>query len=787
MQSTEALRCIEGAAEAGASLIWEIFDPMATSLPQHLLEGRGLFVADVFLEGTLHAAFVRSPQAYARIASLDACAARDMPGVKLVLTAADIESLKPIEPAFLVEEEGTFLALTSRPILCGEFVQHVGDLVALVIATTELEAISAAEMITVEYDPLAIDPSLPFDHEQWGQVGNLHRDVVLRWKSGDLDSLVTNAAPDVHTTSLHLKQTRVAPAPIETRGILAYPDPQTERLTLIVPSQGAALLRDFIATCLNMPREQLRLLTFDVGGSFGMKGGNYPEYVAIAAAAQKLEKPVKWIASRSEAFQSDTQARDVESVGELRLAPDGRFLALQIRHDVDLGAYISFAALHAATHGLAMARTGLYSVQSSTIGVTGRLSHTPWTDAYRGAGKPESILLLERLVDESARELGIDRAELRRRNLIGVEELPYRTISGESYDSGNFRECLETALTASGWSKAEDRAAASLSHGRLYGIGLSCWLDVTMAGPIDEAWVHLDQEGNWRVKVGSQDSGQGHRAGFGAILSERLGIKIDNLAVGQGDSDAAPNGGATYGAKTMGVAGAALALAVDAMLALARSRAAALFGTSLDEILYESGMMLVSGSNHRASLMELAGEEGLSGSGKGGGTSTYPNGCHVCEVEIDPKTGAVEVVAYTAVDDFGPILDRATLEGQIRGGIVQGLGQALYERVVFDADGQILTGSLMDYGMPRAANVPSIHIELIETKPCTTNPVGTKGSGQAGAIGALAAAMNAVNDALWRVGATPIGPPAIPHLVWEAVQRATKKGTRGLQRSTYRA
>jgi carbon-monoxide dehydrogenase large subunit len=478
---------------------------------------------------------------------------------------------------------------------------------------------------------------------------------------------------------------------------------------------------------------------------------------------------VRWIASRSEALQSDTHARDVASDAELAMSADGRFLALRTRHDVNLGAYISFAAPHVATHGLAMARTGLYDIPCSTIEVTGHLTNTPWTDAYRGAGKPESILLLERLVDEAARCLGMDRAELRRRNLIVPASLPYRTVSGETYDSGDFIFCLERAVERSGWREADRRASAAQARGRHFGIGLSSWLDVTSAGPIDQAWLRLDTHGRFTAGVGSQDTGQGHLAGFSAIIARRLGISVALSDLAQGDSDTASQGGATYGAKTMGVAGAAVAAAADALLDAARHRAAAIFDVSLEMVDYEAGILAVPDTNHRISLTELAAIEDLAGEGSGGGLPTYPNGCHVCAVEIDAGTGKVELVGYTAIDDFGPILDRPALEGQVAGGIAQGLGQALMERVAFDDFGQLLTGSLMDYALPRATDLVPIGLTLCEDCPCTTNPAGAKGSGQSGTIGALAAAMNAINDAIWRAGRKPIDPPATPNRVWTAL------------------
>ena len=739
---------------------------MVTSSSGQLLQGRGRFVADRAPPGTLYGAFVRSPHAHATITSIDIAGATCMPGVVMVLTADGLSQVGALKPAFGLKETGSFLAGIRRQVLCGDRVRHPGDPVALVVGTCERIAQDAAEAVMVDYDPLSVAiagcadtrPELFLE-----APGN----VAMRWSAGNVDATAAAFASAARVVTVALRQSRVAPAPMEPRGVLAYIEPESGRLVLEIPCQGASLLRDDIAASLGKPSDSVRLLTGDVGGSFGMKVGNYPEYVAVAAAAIRLGRPVRWISSRSEAFCTDTQARDVASVGELALDGDGRFLALRVRHEVDLGAYVSFAAPHASAHGLAMARTGLYTIAASSIEVSGRVSNAPWTDAYRGAGKPESILMLERLVDEAAAVCGIDRLTLRRRNLIRPAQLPYVTPAGERYESGDFLGCLERATEAAGWAQADARAREAKQRGRFYGIGLASWLDVTSAGPTDRAWLRLNRYGVWSAGVGTQDTGQGHLAGFTAIVARHLDVAVSLAPLQQGDSDGAPLGGGTYGAKTMGVAGAAMAQATNDLVDQARFRAAQRLGVGMESVRYMRGIVSVPDTNHALTLAELAEEEDLVGSGEGGGSPTYPNGCHVCEVEIDGDTGLVDVVSYTAVDDYGPILHRAALEGQLRGGIVQGIGQALFERIAFDQDsGQITTGSFMDYCMPRAQHFPPISLYLSEDHPCPTNPIGVKGSGQAGTIGALAATMNAVNDALRRAGADPVDPPATPLMVW---------------------
>tara|TARA_R110002020_G_scaffold15555_1_gene55218 strand:+ start:2496 stop:4754 length:2259 start_codon:yes stop_codon:yes gene_type:complete len=739
---------------------------------EDLLRGRGTYVADVAHADAMHAVFVRAPVAHARIRGIDTSDALGAPGVAAVLTAGDLGGVAPLVSPVTVSGEGNRLATVGRPILCADTVRHVGDPVALVLAATAAQATDAAELVEVDYDMLPavasltagggpeapeIDPRAP---------GN----VALTWAS--LPRNRTDAAfAEAHRIArISLDQARVAPTPLETRGAVVSFDAATDRLTLELPTQGAAAVAGAIAASLGREPASVRVITRDVGGSFGMKIYPYPEYVALAAAAIATGRTVRWIASRAEALQSDTQGREMRSHAEMALDADGRFLGVRVRHEADFGAYVSTYAPHTMTYGPTSVATGLYAIPAADVEMTGRLSTTTWTDAYRGAGKPEGIVVLETLVDAAARVSGLDPAEIRRRNLIASAALPAITPAGETYDSGDFPDRLEAALAEIDNGSAPRRAAAA-RRGRLFGRGLSCWLDTTSSGPIDTARLTLDAQGRVTVSAGSQDTGQGHAAAFARIVADRTGLALDGVE--QGDSDAAPAGGGSYGAKTMAVMGSAVANAADALVALAKARAAERFQVAPEAVRFERGDLSVPGTNRRIELAALARETGgLTAEAQGGGATTYPNGCHVCEVEIDPETGEVTVVAYVAADDYGAILDRAGLAGQLMGGIAQGFGQAVHERIVFDAaDAQLVTGSLMDYGLPRASDMAAPTLLLTEAHPCRTTPAGTKGVGQAGAIAAPAAILNAINDALAGAGAAPITRlPATPLAVWGALR-----------------
>lgn len=743
---------------------------------EDLLLGRGTFVADVAHQGALHAVFVRAPLGHARIRGIDTADALSAPGVAAVLTAADLGPVAPLVSPVSVGGDGNRLAAIGRPILCADTVRHVGDPVAVVLAASEAEALDAAELVAVDYGMLPAVASVTAGPASDDRSGDAEIDpaapgnVALTWASRPRGRTDAAFAAAHRIARITLDQSRVAPTPLETRGAVVSHDPATGRLTLELPTQGAAAVAAAIAASLGRDPASVRVITRDVGGSFGMKIYPYPEHVALAVAAIATGRTVRWIASRAEALQSDTQGREMRSEAEMALDARGRFLAVRVRHQADFGAYVSTYAPHTMTYGPMSVATGLYAIADADVAMTGRLSTTVWTDAYRGAGKPEGILVLEALVDEAARVAGLDPAEIRRRNLIAARALPHATPAGETYDSGDFPDRLAAALAAIEPGSAARRAAAT-ARGRLFGRGLSCWLDTTSGGPIDTARLDVDTEGRATVTAGSQDTGQGHAAAFARIVTERTGLAVAHLA--QGDSDAAPEGGGSYGAKTMAVMGSAVAKACDALVAAARARAAARFQVAPAAVRFEGGALVVPGTNHRLELAALARDAGgLAAEAQGGGATTYPNGCHACEVEIDPETGEVAIAAYVAADDYGAILDRDGLSGQLQGGIAQGLGQALHERIVFAAaDAQLITGSLMDYGLPRAADMGAPTLLLTEAHLCRTTPLGTKGVGQAGAIAAPAAILNAVNAALAEAGAGPITRlPATPLAVWEALR-----------------
>jgi carbon-monoxide dehydrogenase large subunit len=761
-----------------------------------LLRGRGRFIADAPLAGQAFGVFVRSPHAHARIVSIDADPARSMEGVLAVLTAIDMEAAGVGAISWhppLGGRNGAKVVEPPRPALAADRVRHVGQPVALVVTSSAIAAQDAAEAIAVAYEPLepviGVRRALAANAPQlWPQApGNLALDWQFPPSPGDANARevdrVIAAAPRVARVTL--VNQRLAVASIEPRGATASFDPARDRYTLRVCSQGVPVLRDNIARAMGIDRSRLRLLTEDIGGAFGMKSTPYPEYPALLVAARIVGRPVHWMSTRAEAFVSDNQARDSILEGELALDADGRFLALRIRSLVDLGAFLGPIGAHLATRNFANCLPGMYRIPLIDVSVRCVFTNTLVTSPYRGAGRPEANYLLERLVDEAARLSAIAPDRIRRRNLVPPSAMPYKTAIGTVYDSGDFPAVFDKALALADYAGFAKRRREARRRGRWRGIGLSCMLEHAGGMPNEEAALLFPGGAKLIVALGAQSTGQGHASVFPRLVAERLAIDPDLVRIAQGDSDLNVASSSSVGSRTTMTAGAAIVRAVDALIEKGRRLAVDALETAQADIVFRGGAFAVTGTDRTIALFDLAdrakarkaaGEiaDDLDTRASAETPLTFPNGCHIAEVEIDPDTGMVAVAAYTAVDDCGRVLDHALVDGQIHGGVAQGLGQALLEHAVYDEDGQLVTGAFTDYALPRASDIPAI-VTGQANVPAATNPLGVKGAGEAGTTGALAAIMNAIADAIPANAGASLDMPATPEKVWAACRAARAK------------
>jgi carbon-monoxide dehydrogenase large subunit len=747
-----------------------------------LLRGAGRYADDFVLANAAHACIVRSPHAHARIAAIDADAAKKAPGVLAVLTGADaaadglgvIPCLIPV-----VNLDGTNRADTPRPVLARERVRHVGDPVAMVIAASAAQAKDAAERVRIDYEPLAsvsdaraaLDARAP---QVWEHVpGNLAFDIGLGKSREAVEAAFARAA---HVTRVELVNNRLVANPMEPRAALAEPDPASGRTTLVTPSQGPHLLHGQIADAvLKIGRDKLRVVSGNVGGAFGMKIFLYPEQPLVAWAARKLGRAVRWTAERSESFLSDAQGRDNYSVAELALDREARFTALRVTTWANMGAYLSNFGPFIPQLAAPML-SGVYRIPAIWLNVKGVLTHTVPVDAYRGAGRPEAIYLLERVIDVAARELGLAPDEIRRRNFLAPADMPYQTPVESLYDSGDFAAVMEAAMQKAEWSAFASRREAARKRGKLRGIGLAMYIERCGGGPPDTVALKVEPGGTVTLFSGMQDNGQGHTTTFVQLLSERLGLDASRIRVVQGDTDLVPAEGLTGGSRFLAIGGIAAREAAVQVIEQGREAASRALEAAPADLVYEDGEYRIAGTDRKLTLFEAAQAAG----GKLEATHTrapqdytYPNGCHVCEVEIDEETGEAGIARYTIVDDFGRALNPLLLEGQVHGGTVQGIGQALLEHAVYDREsGQLLTGSFMDYAMPRADDLPAFDCDFHHV-PCATNPLGVKGAGEAGAVGAPAAVVNAVIDALQAAaGPRHLDMPLTRERVWRALGTA---------------
>lgn len=762
-----------------------------------LVSGQGRFVDDIARDGVAYAVFVRSPHAFARIVSINAEDARKAPGIIAVLTADDMNKAgvgnvarHPPVPG----RGGTKLVQSHRPALAGEYVRHVGEPVALVIGTTQLAAIDAAEHVAVDYEEMqsvvdvreAIKPGAP---QLFSDIpGNL----ALDWPGMTADPEANARAVEAifksaaHIARVTVAQQRLVVATMEPRGATATYDKTADRFTLRVCSQGAGPLRDQLIGIMNLPKEKLRVLTDDVGGAFGMKSGGYPEYAVLLAAAKQTGRTIHWMSTRSEAFTSDNQARDAVTDAELALDERGKFLALRVRHLQNQGAYIASAGVVLATINFARCFPTVYRIPHIDISTRCVYSNTVPTGAYRGAGRPEANYVTERLVDEAARVTGIDCATLRRRNLIPPSAMPYKSAVGVTFDSGEFPAIFDKALKLAGYPDFSKRRREAKKRGKLRGIGISCFLEHSGGYPTEGALIAFPGGETMTIGFNVQSTGQSHATVYPRLAAERLGIPAAQIKHKHGDTDLGLKGFPSVASRSTMTAGNALVHAVEVMLEKGKKIASHVLEAAESDIGYRNGVFEVVGTDRRIGLFELAargadlakrGEipESLDTKIEKDTPLTYPNGCHIAEIEIDPDTGQVAVVSYTAVDDCGNTLDHTLVEAQVVGGLAQGLGQALFENAVYDSgSGQLLTGSFMDYAIPHAHNMPADMRDALHPVPTKTNALGVKGVGEAGTTASLAAIMNAIANAIPNNAAAHMDMPATIEKVWRACREAAQ-------------
>jgi aerobic carbon-monoxide dehydrogenase large subunit len=761
--------------------------PVPRSEDPKLLRGEGRFTDDVSLPGQAYAYIVRSRYAHGVIRSIDTAEAKTMPGVLGVYTGADLAAkgygtLKCVIP--FPNRDGSPMKKPARHALHTDRVRFVGDPVACVIAETLAQAKDAGEAVMVDIDPLpavtsAADAAAPGAPQLYDDVpGN----VALDYHFGDAEKVSAAFAKAAHVTKLELLNNRLVVSAMEPRSAIGVYDKADDRWTLHSCSQGVFGLRNQLANdILGVKPEKVRVLTGNVGGSFGMKASVYPEYVCILHGSRELGRPVKWTDERADSFLSDQHGRDHQVTAELALDAEGHFLALRFTGFGNMGAYLGTVAPMMPTQNTMKNAIGVYRTPAIELSAKCVFTNTTPVSAYRGAGRPEGNYYMERLVDTAAAEMGIDRIELRRRNHIAPAQIPYSAPSAMVYDSGDFRTVLDKALQVSDWNGFAARQAESRAKGKLRGRGLASFLEVTAPQNKEMSGLRFEADGTVTFITGTLDYGQGHATPFAQVLHDKLGIPFDRIRLLQGDSDELLAGGGTGGSRSAMNSSWAAISAGNKVIERGKQIASIVLEAAVADIEFADGRFTIAGTDRGIGIMELA--EKLRGGltlpkdvpssldvkeAIDGVAATFPNGCHVAEVEIDPETGVVEVVKYSTVNDFGTLLNPLLVAGQVHGGVVQGIGQALMERTVYSEDGQILTGSYMDYAVPRAADCPNVGFES-HAVPATSNPLGVKGCGEAGCAGALPSVMNAVVDALSAYGIKHINMPATPHAVWQAI------------------
>ncbi len=761
------------------------------------LTGSGSYLDDAAPEGQLVAAFLRSPVAHATLHRVDTSGAVRTDGVVRVYTGADFESagINDIGAVTLKNRDGSRCARPKRPLLAVDRLRTVGEPVALVVARSVSAAREAAERIEVEYEE--IPAVVTFEEATAEDAPRLHeeapRNVAYRWAIGDEAAVDAQIASAPHRVELALVNNRVAGCPLETRGAIACWKTESDSLELRVSAQNAWRVQREVAARLGLGEDRVRVRIGDVGGGFGTKAPTYPEYTAIAFAALDLRSAVRWIADRSEAFQSDAMGRDHRTRAVAAFDEDLRLVAMRVESDVAMGAYLSPHGTFIPSELVAKVLPGAYDFEHLFFAARGVYTNTTPVDAYRGAGRPEGIYVVERLMDLAARQFGVDPIRLRLRNFVPAHRFPYRNATGETMDSGDYRRVAERARREADVEGFPARRAESARRGRLRGLGIAYYVEIILGLTDERAELGLAADGTWELLVGTQSFGQGHETAYLQLLADCTGLDPDRVRIVQGDTARIPVGGGTGGSRSVTTQGTAILAAADKLVDALRPEAEEALEAAREDVEFAAGAFRIVGSDLAIGVDALA--ERIVGRGERNllrvrshtelPARSFPNGCHICEAEVDPETGRTIVDRYLAVDDFGRLVNPLLVRGQVHGGVAQGIGQALFEHVVLDEDGQPLTGSFMDYALPRAGDVPPVRF-LHEPVPSPANPLGVKGCGEAGTIGALPATVNAVLDAVWQAGVRHVDMPLTPVRVWgwleearEAARTASANAGRG--------
>ena len=792
MNAPQKFDTVSGPAKFGVS--------QARIEDDRFLTGRGAYIDDLNLPGQAHAAIVRSPYPHARIGEIDKSEAEALPGVLLVMTGEDWVAAGygkiPTKSATRTKRDGSPMNEATHHCLAVGKVRHVGEAVALVVAETPQLAREAAELVDVDYDDLdaVVDQTSALKDgvtQLWDEApGNLCLDFAL----GDEEGTDAGFAKADHVVTLSLINNRVLAAPMEPRGVLADYDSQSGKFTLHNSSQNIHANRNILAAeILHIDPEALHHKAPDVGGGFGGKNSLYAEPALVLHAARALGRPVKWVADRSESFLSDTHGRDQHSEVSLALDKEGNFLALKVETIGNLGAWCGQVGPFTSTAGSARTQGGPYAFPALHYSAKAVYTNTAQTDPYRGAGRPEASFQVERVIEKAARELGFDRIELRRKNLLQPEQLPHTSPTGLSIDSGNFPELFRQVLEMSDYDNFPARAEEARARGKRRGYAIAPYLECSGGGPQEAAVVTFEDDGTITLAVGTSSTGMGHETAHPQILSARLGLPIELIHYRQADTDATPIGGGHGGSRGLEMGGSAVMKAADGVIEKAKAVAAHMLNSTTDDIEFEAANLTDRKTGQSVTLPDviaaakdvsrvppaLQNDDGSNALDTEGRHEreiiTIPNGCHAAEVEVDPETGVVEIKDFWAVDDFGKVINPMMADGQVFGGVVQGLGQAMMEEIVYDPDsGQLVTGSLMDYALPRAADVPPMTVHYYEDAPTTRNPLGVKGAGEAGCCGAPPAIVNAVLDALNEYGVIHIEMPLTSQRVWRAIEDAKK-------------
>jgi carbon-monoxide dehydrogenase large subunit len=769
------------------------------------ISGRGNYVDDLNRPNQTYAHFLRSDQPHGKLVSVDISAALNMPGVVAIFTGDDFAAVGGIPCGWQIHnKDGSPMAEPRHPVLAHGKVRYVGDAIALVVAETKQQAKDAAEAVVVNIEPLPavatmIAAQAPGAAAVHDEVAN---NLCFDWHIGDAAAVDAGLAAAHKIIKLDLVNNRLVPNAMEPRAAIGDFDPMSGEYTLYTTSQNPHVIRLLMgAFVLQIPEHKLRVVAPDVGGGFGSKIFHYAEEAALTWAAGKVKRPIKWTSDRSEAFITDAHGRDHISTAQLGVAADGKFLALKVSTQANMGAYLSTFATSVPTYLSATLLCGVYTTPAVYAEVKAVFTNTVPVDAYRGAGRPEATFLLERIVDMAAAELGMSKVEIRRKNFIPKDAFPYQTPIALQYDSGDYDATFNACLKAADYEGFEGRRAAAAGRGKLRGIGISTYVEAcgiapsavagalgARAGLYEVANIRVHPTGSVTVFTGAHSHGQGHETTFCQLVSEQLGVRHDQIDIVHGDTSKIPFGMGTYGSRSLAVGGSAMVKAMDKIIEKGKKIAAHLMEADVHDIEFKDGMFSVAGTDKAKALGEIALtayvphnypieelEPGLEETAFYDPKNfTYPGGCHICEVEIDPDTGTIDVVNFTAVDDIGRVINPMIVEGQVQGGIAQGIGQALLEHAIYGDDGQLLSGSMMDYTMPRADNIPNIHVGT-ETTLCTHNPLGAKGVGEVGAIGSPPAVINAVVDALRDYHVTHLDMPATPAKIWQVIDAARPK------------